>query len=178
MRSDHRSPRVRDTVLLSGWLFADLLLGLAVIFLAANTVGVKPQLIPTPTPTPIPAPSPSPTATPLPRLELNKHRLTLTIDTNGLLNNSQGAINDLKRQVRAQTFLHGRRAGLVIAYGSAPDVTQIVRAQNVANKVMSVLQSLGNEGFVFIQTSYYDPLYVLYASNPNTVVIDIYLFAQ
>jgi hypothetical protein len=35
-----------DTVSLSGWIFADLLLALAVLFLVANTVGVKPQIIP------------------------------------------------------------------------------------------------------------------------------------
>ncbi len=42
-------PRVRDTVLLSGWLFADLLLALAVLFLVANTSGIKlkPVLPPT-----------------------------------------------------------------------------------------------------------------------------------
>ncbi len=34
-------PRVRDTVLLSGWLFADLLLALAALFLVANTGGIK-----------------------------------------------------------------------------------------------------------------------------------------
>lgn len=50
-----RKPRVRDTVFMSGWLFADLLLALAVIFLAANTIGIKipppppPKLIVTPT---------------------------------------------------------------------------------------------------------------------------------
>ncbi len=33
-------PRVHDTVLLSGWLFADLLLALAILFLAANTNGI------------------------------------------------------------------------------------------------------------------------------------------
>src|SRR5258708_13351439 len=48
-------PRVRDTVLLSGWLFADLLLALAVLFLVANTAGIKlkpvlpPILLVTPT---------------------------------------------------------------------------------------------------------------------------------
>ena len=40
--------RVRDTVLLSWWLFADLLLALAVIFHPANTVGVRPRVIPMP----------------------------------------------------------------------------------------------------------------------------------
>lgn len=41
----------RDMVVLGGWLFADLLLGLAMVFLVANTVGAPP---PTPTPTATP----------------------------------------------------------------------------------------------------------------------------
>lgn len=47
MRQPDRKPRVRDTVFMSGWLFADLLLALAVLFLAANTIGIK---IPPPPP--------------------------------------------------------------------------------------------------------------------------------
>jgi len=164
---------MRDTVLLSGWLFADLLLALAVIFLSANTVGVKPRVIPTSIPTPTARPSP----TPLPRLELSRYRITLTIDSNGLLNGSPSAINDLKQKIRGQAVLRGRTAGLVIVYGGAPDVTQVTRAQTVVTKVISVLVSLGNEGFVFTRTSYYDPLYIL-NGDANTTVIDIYLFAR
>src|SRR5918995_385005 len=41
----------RDMIVLGGWLFADLLLGLAMLFFAANTVGSPP---PTPTPTATP----------------------------------------------------------------------------------------------------------------------------
>jgi hypothetical protein len=41
----------RDMITLGGWLFADLLLGLSMIFLVANTVGAPP---PEPTPTPLP----------------------------------------------------------------------------------------------------------------------------
>lgn len=41
----------RDMIVLGGWLFADLLLGLAMLFLVANTVGAPP-------------PEPTPTATP------------------------------------------------------------------------------------------------------------------
>jgi len=51
---------------MAGWLFADLLLGLSMLFLIANTVGPKP--LPTPTFTPTPTytitPSPSMTLTP------------------------------------------------------------------------------------------------------------------
>lgn len=41
----------RDMITLGGWLFADLLLGLSLLFLVANTVGSGP---PEPTPTPMP----------------------------------------------------------------------------------------------------------------------------
>lgn len=41
----------RDMITLGGWLFADLLLGLSLVFLVANTVGDGP---PPPTPTPMP----------------------------------------------------------------------------------------------------------------------------
>lgn len=41
----------RDMITLGGWLFADLLLGLSLLFLVANTVGDGP---PPPTPTPMP----------------------------------------------------------------------------------------------------------------------------
>jgi hypothetical protein len=173
MRQRDRRFRMRDTVLLSGWLFADLLLALAVIFLSANTVGVKPRVIPTSIPTPTARPSP----TPLPRLELSRYRIILTIDSNGLLNDSPSAINDLKQKIRGQAVLRGRTAGLVIVYGGAPDVAQVTRAQTVVTKVINVLVSLGNQGFVFTRTSYYDPLYIL-NGDANTTVIDIYLFAR
>ncbi len=59
----------QDLVWLSGWVFADLLLGLAVIFLA-GTRGSSPieiaALTPSPTPTIGPSPTPYPTYTPGP----------------------------------------------------------------------------------------------------------------
>lgn len=167
--------QMRDTMLLSGWLFADMLLALFVIFLSANTVGVKPQPIPTPVPTVIPTPTPTPQ--PLLRLELDKHHLRLAIDPNGLLSDSPGAQQSLEQEVQAQTFLQNRTVGLVIAYGNAADPSQIRTAQTLAQKVMHVLQVLGNQNFAFTRTSYYDPLYSLY-NDPNFTEIDLYLFAQ
>jgi hypothetical protein len=177
MQNDRRSTR-RGIFPTAGWLFADLLLALAVIFLSANTIGSKPKVIATPTITPSPTPILiTVTPTPLPRLELNKHRFVLPIDPNGLLNNSLDAINSLKHEVRSQTILQGRTAGLAIVYVGAPDPSQIARALSIATKVITVLQSLGNGGFVFTRTSYYDPLYVLYGNDAVTS-IDIYLFAE
>ncbi len=51
----------RDTITLAGWLFADLLLGLALLFFVADSKGVAPA--PTPTITPIPTRTRTPTNT-------------------------------------------------------------------------------------------------------------------
>jgi len=58
----------RDTFSLGGWLFADLMLALMVLFLASNTVSGVPMPIPTSTPTASDTntPTSTPTATPLP----------------------------------------------------------------------------------------------------------------
>lgn len=73
MRQANLLGRGRDTMLLSGWLFADLLLGLMIIFLVSTpgsppvpTPTVTPSPTPTSTPTVTPSPSPLPTVTPSP----------------------------------------------------------------------------------------------------------------
>ncbi len=96
-----------------GWLFADLLLALAMLFLIANTVGnpsqskPKTTLVPTKVVLGI-----TPTPTPLPRLELQFHEFTINVDPNGLLSGSQSAIDNVKNQVRGQSVLRGRSVGL------------------------------------------------------------------
>lgn len=168
----------RTTAVSVGWLFADLLLVLAMLFLVANTITtVKPK----PTPTPIagitPTPTPSPTPTPVLRLETTYQQFAITIDYNGLLANSQSAINNAKQQIQAQQLLNGRNVGLAIVYGGAPTQGDIGTAQNIARKIYDVLRTLGKEGFAFTKASYYDPLYVL-GSNLQSVVIDVYLFIK
>ena len=74
-------PPPRDTVLIGGWVFADLLLALAMLFFAVNTRGTLPPPPPppptgtptvtmtstaTPTTTPTATPTRTPTATPVP----------------------------------------------------------------------------------------------------------------
>lgn len=168
----------KDTFVVAvGWLFADLLLALAMLFLAANTIGIHPP--PTPPPvTPVPtrvAIRPSPTS--IPHLEQTFHRFTINIDPNGLLSGSQSAINAVIQQVEGQLFLKKRRAGLAIVYGGAPDDSQIGRAENIANKVYNILHDLGKHNKTFTNISQYDPLYLL-GGNSNTITIDIFLFAQ
>lgn len=178
-----RKPRVKDTIMLSGWLFADLLLALAILFLAANTVGAKPEPIPTPTPVvlaPTPTFTPTPMPTKEPRLDFSPQRITLTgIDYNGLLSGSQQAKDDVKQKLQGQSVLQGRSVGLTIVYGGAPDTDSIRQAIDIANKVYAILKDLGNNGGAFQRSSYYDPLYTLGSANtPDIVTIDVYLFKQ
>lgn len=164
--------------LTAGWLFADLLLALAVIFLTANTVGVF-HPAPTPTPTPIPTPTPTPTPTPLPRLETGAVTLNLTVDWGGLTQTppaasaSQGVI----AQVLKAPALKGRRAGLVIAYGGTPDESGVGTAKLVAKATMAILQTLNRPGQTFVETSYHDPLIQL-GQNFSYVKLEIYLYQR
>lgn len=56
----------RDTITLAGWLFADLLLGLGLLFFVAGTKGTPPAPTPTITPTASLTYTPTPTITRLP----------------------------------------------------------------------------------------------------------------
>ena len=161
-----------------GWLFADLLLALAMLFLIANTftTPVTAKAKPRPTLTKVVI-KPTPSPTQAPRLELKFREYTFPVDINGLLNNSQSAINDVKSQIRAVSNLQGRRVGLAIAYGPAATDANVGNAVTIANKVYDILRTLGQEHFAFEQASYYSPLYLLGDTN-SEIKLDIYLFAQ
>jgi hypothetical protein len=91
MFSSRRGLPIRDTIGLAGWFFADLLLGMAMLFLVLNTAGSWPKVLPTNTPTPTLTPIPTspltatstPTITPIPTPEPTSTpntSLTLTIE--------------------------------------------------------------------------------------------------
>jgi hypothetical protein len=265
-------PRVRDTVLLSGWLFADLLLALAALFLVANTGGIKLQPVLPPilevTPSILDANSTiagctggtsapqcsvtvtesktsegnitwtvssdisdtiqysnksgtlSPgqsiklTISALPcqngsftfnaqratdktvtapvvvafhcippqikpeRLNFAYQTFTLNInDVNAFLNGN-GQNNDIKQQIESTAVLQGKSVGLAIVYGGAPDVGSINQAQQVAQKIYSILRTINQDGFTaFDRSSFYVPLYTL--GNPsNLVSVDVYFFTR
>lgn len=112
------------------------------------------------------------------RLDFDYREFTLIVhDVNGLLNNNQHVLNDIKQQVRNQHFLDNRNVGLAIVYGGAPDVNGIDQAQHIAGKVYEVLKTLGIENFAFQRSSYYSQLYVL-GNDPSIVKVDVYLFQQ
>lgn len=151
---------------IAGWLFADMLLAIMMIFIVASTTSV----------TILPKTNPTPTPKVLLRLELKFHRFSLHVDPNGLLKNAPSAIADVKSQVKSQAFLKGRSVGLVIVYCGAPGDADIVTALTIADKVYAVLLSLGKHGFAFSRASVYDPLYI-FGGDLATVTIDVFLFA-
>jgi len=162
-----------------GWLFADLLLALAMLFLLANTVGVAVKPPPKLTPTPSPTPTPTPNG-----LLLDPQRIRLTLTTNnpgGLRQGDPGAMADLANEIRAQIThlgLQNRRAGFALAYGGAGNsIALISEAQDIAGQVYHVLDQLGSQHFVFCHTLHYDDLYVL-DNDPGTIAIDMYMFSQ
>ena len=168
-----------------GWLFADLLFVVAMLFLVSNTLGVpaKPTVAVIP-PAPKPTISPTPTFTPTPTtnaliLDRNRVRLTLIVNQPDAL--SQGnaqALDQLAQDIRQQMTQKGlqdRRAGLAIAYGGAPGDGSVQEALNIAGKAYTVLDTLGNQHFIFCNTVHYDELFTL-GSSLNSLIIDIYLF--
>ena len=112
-----------------------------------------------------------------PRLEQGYHRFSITIDPNALLNNDPNEQKHVIQQVKAQGFLHGRSAGLVIVYGGAPTTNDISTATSIANAVYSILLGLGKHDTTFARLSKYDPLYLL-GGDPTIVSLDIFLFSQ
>lgn len=170
-----RGRYAHDSTVAVGWLFADLLLALAMIFLIANTTNSAPKVVAKVKPTPTPTLTLSPT--PIPRLETHYKRIIIQVDTNGLLQGDKDTINQVKQQIRWRKILQGHDVGLVIAYGGAPTVDDIETAKTIASKMYDVMRSLGKEHFAFGKASYYDPVYNLGASI-DEITIDVFLFIE
>lgn len=146
-----------DTVSLAGWLFADLLLGLAMIFFVFNTVGSQPAPTPTPvmitetptasptstaTPTPIPTPIGTLVAIPGPALEQTPVTTILTTNIHALLG-PEGQAKDAERaRVRAQIreyfgeFVGLKAAGMVLTFGRSPDWREGARLAAEVNSLL------------------------------------------
>lgn len=155
----------------AGWLFADLLLVLAMLFLAANTMGIHP---------PPPPARPTPTPTPqkvLAQLEQTYHEFVVHVNRADFLANKAAAIDTVKEQISSQAFLKGRSAGLMIAYGTASSNCNNENAYGVAQKVYSLVHQLGKSDPIFSKVVDYTPLCNI-RDDINQITIDIFLFAQ
>lgn len=118
------------TLALSGWLWADILVALFVIFAVANTIDAGPIKAAGPSPTPSPSPSPSPPRTPTPTATLppgvdkdNSVEVTLPVSGQVLLSNNEVAVAEERRRFTqaAKKELDdkggGRQVAVVLAFG-------------------------------------------------------------
>lgn len=156
----------------AGWLFADLLLALAMIFLVANSVGnVRPAPTPTPTPTVTPSPTPIPK---LPVLDLHYIVVIVQVDYGALESGDPAAIQSVEQQVRAAPALNGRHAGLVLTFGGSIGGAESDGLQAATAIDTKVLPDLGQQGFVFYGTVYRE----FFATDKplGTLELDIYVF--
>ncbi len=153
----------------AGWLFADLLLVLAMLFLAANTMGIHPPVPVTPTP------AVTPTPPPLAQLEQTYHEFTVHVDRQAFLQNDPAAIRSVIQQITGQAFLQGRSAGLIIVYGADP--SDCTYAYQVDKKVYSLVRTIGKTDVTFQKTVDYTELCNI-RTDINQITIDIFLFTQ
>jgi hypothetical protein len=169
----------RDATLLSGWLFADLLLALAVVFLA-TTPGTQPPEPATPTPTVAPliqaataVPSPLPTPTPVCRRSASLAKIERT--TRNSLSGGQPSI-PTEEQLR-ETFadLSNDVAGLVLTYVRAPNPGQ---GQLLARQVAERLRRASPR--LFPADAIYEPFDFVdaNASAYGGVLFQVYLLSE
>jgi hypothetical protein len=148
----------RSGVAVAGWLFADLLLGLAMLFFASSSVG---EVLATATPSPTPAaptataePSPpdpqgrgpAPTATPpCTGLEPTPWEWRAVFDGAALLGSGEAKLREeqrLREEVRAAAAPLSeadRKAGMMLGFGDTLR-TDLARGRRLAAAVMEVMQ--------------------------------------
>lgn len=171
----------------AGWLFADLMLALAVAFLVADTVSPPPPSSPPKAvqsrsavhhrPTPKPAPSASPSG---PALDLSYITTFLTVDPASLQAGSTQAEASIRTQVARISGLTGRRVGLVLLFAGDPDLnnqTDRNAAISLDQKMARVLAGLSINGGLAFQVAVYRD-FINFGFEPDTVELNIYLFKQ
>ncbi len=150
----------------TGWLFADLMLAIAMAFLVANTVGAhtpqhKHRVIRTKQVCSPPA--------------LNRDhavQVNLTVDDVGLLSHSRSAQASIGQQVRSHQALTGKSAGFVIIYaGNADTGTYAIM---IDRHIKGVLIALGKKHYVFQNAVYLNEQ--LINGPPTQAQLEIYLF--
>lgn len=165
--------RTQDVAMLGGWLFADLLLALAIIFLANSNAGIKLAVAVSPTPTPTIAPTP----TPLPKIttvDPNPAKLTIPINPDLLVNGDpteQNTFKDQMHQKMPQSDTQ-RSAALVLIFGDGPD--QGLDSQ-ISKQVELILRSSTQDQSIFNSRTVYRDFIDLGGSLGN-VDLEIYFY--
>jgi hypothetical protein len=164
----------------TGWLFADLLLALAMAFLLATTVGATPPKQP-PKPPATVRPTPSPTASrpkqSPPPLQLDPVHIEFAIaDPAGLAAGNRSDVTAVRNVILQQTNrIKDRSAGIVLLFGGDGNGTTYPTYEDVDQGVENVLKSLSGTGPLFHQETHY--VAFLNQGSPDQFSMDVYLFA-
>jgi hypothetical protein len=150
----------------TGWLFADLMLAIAMAFLVANTVGAhapqhKHHQVHTKEVCSPPA--------------LDRYHsvlVKLTINPIGLASNSASAQASVRQQVSKTPGLASRIAGFVIIYTGNAETSSY--ALTVDRYLKKVLTGPGQQHSVFDSSAYLDEQII--GGPPTQAQLDIYLF--
>ncbi|MEU8055222.1 hypothetical protein [Microbispora bryophytorum] len=107
-----------SSLLLAGWLFADLLLALTIIMLGAQAPPPAPAvpLASEGTGSPLPSPSPSPCATRAPGVAAKPTKVSFRVNPAA---SDEELLAEVKRELRKhKKRLAGRHAGMVLTFGA------------------------------------------------------------
>ena len=189
----------RDTFTLAGWLFADLFLGLAMVFLISNTqamsvptttpipVTQSPSMAlggrsatraaPTATPRPLTA-TPTPSPTPTVPVGIEQQALIVRVqvqEPSRLFSRESLTLQHLREDLTAQfSAYEGRRAGIVITEGNMTSISEGVRLAEMGNAVLEELFPRLFRGAV--KKAYWrDPSV---NSPAGTLTFEVFLFSE
>jgi len=188
MKQDHRN---RDTIALAGWLFADLLLGIGLLFFVADSQGAPFTPVATTVtatalsippsqvrPTVTPSPTLTPPATLGIKIGLNQipYRVILRTDPELFLRGKADRRGTAEKRFQDQVewcFRDSKRSrvGLVLATGSNPD------AANGRRFALSAIDMLKKYGTPFEQSTVYKDYFNLSGDDPSlngTVELEVY----
>jgi hypothetical protein len=168
----------------TGWLFADLMVAIAMAFLVASTVGFPPVPHKAVKHQPHP-PSHHVVKPPQPALDFGYVTIMLTIDPAALVNHDPSIAASVRSQIRENPKLKAKCAeepgpgcvGLVLLFGGDPQITLASAysyAETLDTAMGNVLQGLGQHNFYFRRAIYRN--FVNYGAETTTFELQVYVF--
>ena len=181
----------RDTFSVVGWLFADLFLGIAMLFLVANTQGdITPTPTPTPTATLTPTPTPTatstltltpsltPSATPTVAIGIEQSPVVIEVELSDpalLLTGNTRVYTQLQTSLRNKLQKYtDRRAGIIITEGYMESITEGVKMAEKANEIL--VSTFPSTFSGAVQKAYWRSTSPIRPAG--TIIVEIFFFNQ
>lgn len=142
-------------IALAGWLFADLLLAFSIVVLGTQE------------PPPKPVAAPTPTKAPRQALERRYVEIELAVDPDEARSGSGAAVEALRRAIRDEPGLRGRKAGMVLTFGA-----QHSGGEGFAHDVNALLPRVDRALFADVATRDFQ----LLGTGGGALMLNIYLF--